>query len=484
MNYLKNIKHKIILFLLLAFSFFLIFFNLGKPDLGHYREEYHDNALPKQLEWTRVKNDYLKNPMHYNYLNYHEYRYSTVVQQVIETNNWKTLTVPNLGSIMPYYMKGPVYFLLTAVTAKIFGFSKFVVRFWPALSAFSTVILIYFLSKDIFNKKVGLLSIFILSTTFQFIHIDGARVVAVDTMFLFFTILSIYLLFKQKRNTKFVFFAFFFMGLAALTRSVFIAIPLLIVLSFLYFYLNYHKINNKKILLRFFFGIFIFIFIVLPWVGLQYILGGENYLVDIKRFQWQEEFLDKLKLSSSAMYEKFQYSLFFEGERPREWNFYLWTIFKGFFPWSIFIVLALIYSVKIGWQKKDKKIFSIVFIIFSLYLFVSIKAQNWSRYAINFYPFFSILLGKLLYDFYRYKKDIILKLGLIVTFFLFSPFIIGYNFNNIFFKYIYILVFLYLLLYYFILSKYAHKNNYIIPFLLIVHFGILAIINVLQPFFI
>jgi 4-amino-4-deoxy-L-arabinose transferase-like glycosyltransferase len=484
MNLLKNKKNNIILFILFGFSFFLIFFNLGKADLGHYREEYRNNALPQQLEWTKVKNSHLKSPMHYNYLNYHEYRYSTVVQQVIETNNWKTLTVPNLGSIMNYYMKGPTYFLLTAATAKVFGFSKFVVRFWPAFLGFGIILITYFLARDIFGKKIGLFSIFILSTAFQFIHIDGARVVAVDTIFLFFTILAIYLLFKGTGNPRFLFFSFISLAIAGLTRSVNIAVPLLALFTVLYFYLNFNKIKNKKILLRYIFGVLLFLFIVLSWVGLQYSLSGEIYLENLKRHQWQEEFLNKARLASVIMYEKFQYSLFSEGERPHDWNFYLWTVFKGFFPWSIFVIFSLVYSIKIGWQKKDKKLFSIILIIFSLYLFISIKAQNWSRYAINFYPFLSILVAKLLYDFYNYKDDKFLKIGLIITFILFSPFIIGYNLDSLIFKTFYILSFLYLFLYYFILYKYNYKKNYLIPFLIIAHFGILAIINILQPFFI
>ena len=256
MNFFKKNSHRITLVLLLVFSCFLIFFNLGKSDLGHYRDENHDNALPKQLEWTTVKSDFLKSPMQYNYLNYHEYRYSTVVQRILETNDWSTLSVKNFEYNLPYYMKGPVYFLLTAATTKFFSFSKFVVRFWPAISGVLVILLTYLLSREIFGKTVGLFSVFILSTTFHFIHIDGARAVAIDTIFLFFVLLSIFLLFRQNNNAYFLYLSAFFIGIAGLTRSVFIVIPLVILFSFIYF-LIYEKNDTKKMFVKYIISILI-----------------------------------------------------------------------------------------------------------------------------------------------------------------------------------------------------------------------------------
>ena len=474
MDFLKKHSHKIILSALLAFSFFLIFFNLSKSDLGHFREENHENALPQQKEWITLNNDFLAAPMHYHFLNYHEYRYSTVAQEVLETNEWRTLRVKNFEDTLPYYHKGPFYFLLTAITAKIFSFSKFIVRFWPALFGFGVILVTYLLGRNIFNKKVGLLSAFILTTTFQFIHVDGARAVSVDTIFIFFMMLAIYLLFKKKDKPKLFYLGAVSIGLAGLTRSVFMTIPLL----FLFLSVDFSQYFSKKKMIRlfkkWFLGVIIILTIVLPWVALQYHYGGQEYIENIKRFQIKEEFLGKLKLASPEMYDNFQYDLFLY-ERPGDYSFYTWTIYKGFFPWSILIVLALIYSGKIFWKEKNRKLLTVLLIIFFIYLFVTIKQQNWVRYAINFYPYFAIIVAKLLYDFYKNKGGKLLSWGILVTFFVFLPVLVPYGLN---------FVWIYYLLLFSLLGGYIFLKNkkQFFASLIILHFIIIALVNITQPF--
>ena len=69
----KNTSHNRILFALLLLSLFLIFFRLGKSDLGHFRQDNYAGSLPKDLTWVTIKNPFLKQPMRYHYQNYHEY---------------------------------------------------------------------------------------------------------------------------------------------------------------------------------------------------------------------------------------------------------------------------------------------------------------------------------------------------------------------------------------------------------------------------
>ncbi len=505
-------KYMLIMGLLFFFSFVLIFFQLGKKPLGHFREEHHAGSLDKDINWITLNNPLLKYPMHYNYQNYHEYRYSTIVQNILENHRWLLLKVKNGGTpfvrgkhydlrnqqsiditqipkeinlSMPtynqaYFHKGPIYFWLAAMTSKVIGFTKFSVRLWSALLGFGSIVICYLLSKEIFDKYTALWSIFILSTTFQFIHVHGARSVSIDTIFVFFFLVVIYCLIQQKKYPKLFYLSAVFLAIAILTRSVLIILPLTGVFFLIDFLLIEKKNFLKNSLLKWLVGLIIIFSIFSPWVILQYQYKGKEFIQDVQRFQIREEFKHKVVLAMVDEYVKFQYNLF-SGERPLDWEFYPWTIFKGAFPWSIFAILAFVYNFKIACQEKKKEIFVILGVIAAVLCFVYVKAQNWVRYMIDIYPFLAILIAKVFRDLCLVKKNWWLKIGMIVTFIAFREVIVPFNFNPVWLGGVYTG-----LLFGALFMEYFFKNIKDYPLLswsIVTHFSMIAVINILQPFF-
>ena len=478
-----NTRHNRILIALLLLSLFLIFFRLGKSDLGYFRQNRYVGSLPQDLTWVTVRNPFFKSPMHYHYQNYHEYRYSTVVQGILETNNWFKLTTHDPAGIMNYYQKGPIYFWLAALTSKLVGFSKLSVRLPAAIFGFLCVIAVYLLADEIFDKKTALWSVFILITTFQFLHVDGVRAMAIDSTFAFFIIAAVYGICKQEKNVLLFYWASALIGLASLTRSVLMVIPCVVSFFMLDFFIVFRSMPLKDILKKWVTGLIIILMLFLPWVTTQYLMDRKGFIGAIKEYQIKEEFRSKIKLHIKGLAEKFQYNLFMDN-KPTDLTFYPWTIFKGFFPWSMLAPLGMLYNFHIIKQSKNRKCAIPFLVVILILAFLYLKVQKWARYMIDIYPFLAIIVGKLASDFYQLKEDRLLKWGILGIFFLFWPVIVPYNINctwvNIAF---YLLIFSSAAIYVLLPVKEMFIRR-LMAGVILVHFGIIAFSNILQGYFI
>lgn len=121
--------------------------------------------------------------------------YSVLQTGKDEYGNFLPLTFRSLDDY-----KQPVYPYLTVVSEYFFGLTPFAVRLPSALLGSLTVILIYFLAKELINnKKVALLSSFFLSILPWHIQFSRAAIEAnVGLFFLTLGVLALLMSFKQK----------------------------------------------------------------------------------------------------------------------------------------------------------------------------------------------------------------------------------------------------------------------------------------------
>lgn len=108
--------------------------------------------------------------------------------------------------------KSPVYIYLTAISIKLFGLNAYAVRFPSAFFGVLTVLIIYFLVKEIFcnsqfeNSKIRKLAIF--SSLFLALnpwHLHYSRTAFEVTLAVFFTALGWLLLLKKKEGLGIIF---------------------------------------------------------------------------------------------------------------------------------------------------------------------------------------------------------------------------------------------------------------------------------------
>jgi mannosyltransferase len=149
---------------------------------------------------------------------------------LIETNPNTSLTdVKNsilISEVMP-----PLYYYSIYYVFKIFGYSTYIARFFSVIMALINIILIYKLGKELYSKKVGLISaLFLAVNPFHLFYSQEARPYV---MLLVFTLLSFLYLVKFLKNPVWknaLLFGFYsglmilchFFGLFVLVSQVFI----------------------------------------------------------------------------------------------------------------------------------------------------------------------------------------------------------------------------------------------------------------------
>lgn len=159
----------------------------------------------------------------------------------------KFLPITYLESFGDY--KPPVYAYLDIIPIKLFGLNEFGTRFPSAFFGTFTVLLTFFLVKEIFgNKKVGLalLSSFILAISPW--HIMLSRAAFEANVANFFIVLGVYLFLKSLKKPPLLLLSAISFVLSLYTfNSARIVAPLLVVILFVVFYKK--LITNMKALI-------------------------------------------------------------------------------------------------------------------------------------------------------------------------------------------------------------------------------------------
>ena len=143
------------------------------------------------------------------------------------------------GKFLPLTFKSfgeyklPVYIYTVVPSIAIFGLNEFSVRFPSVLFGSLTVLVTFFLVKELFaSDNVGLISALLLAISPW--HIQASRMALEANLGLFITILAALLLFKAKKNSKFYWPSFFFFVLSFYTyNSCRIFAPVFLLIYFL-----------------------------------------------------------------------------------------------------------------------------------------------------------------------------------------------------------------------------------------------------------
>lgn len=230
----------------------------------------------------------------------------------------------------------PLGFILIAVSFLIFGINEFASRFPSTLLGLGSVILIYKIGQNLFNKTIGLGASLVLISSVWFIL--RARSGNLDTIFLFFFLLTIYCATKIKNNTNWIlFFAASFAGLLQIKSLIGLSalIPAMAII-FIHQKSSLGKPKqsfklqtlSKKIVL----GLVIFILILSPWVFASYKTYGNRFLHQLIRVGLRPENRVKpnfRELSSSLTFTYLHFGI-------REW----------YYPFLIAFVISPIFAYK------------------------------------------------------------------------------------------------------------------------------------------
>ncbi len=243
-------------------------------------------------------------------------------------NGFSDIFVPKLNG-QPFFEAGPFYYFILNLSALIFRrFSEFSVRFPSVVFAFSTVILTYFLTQRMVNKKFAIVAtltslssvIFIIFSSLSSPHMIAAC----------FTVISILLAFtplfiNHEGHKKYYFFGFWlFSILAVLTNGLSsIWLPLIVVIPM---YIVFKRSKDFFNVYHFLPGFMIFISGILCWLYCSYKISGSEYVLDIVAYSKPRLFVNT-EISGYKHFLKY-FALYFS---------------VGFLPW-IFSFLTILVS--------------------------------------------------------------------------------------------------------------------------------------------
>ena len=246
-----------------------------------------------------------------------EPRYGEIARVMFARNEW---IVPTVNGDL-YTDKPILYFWLVLLASKLAGaVNEWTVRLPVALGGLGFVLATYWLGRDFFSPRIGLLAAAMLATSVRLIW--EARWAHIDALFCFFFLLSIHyaaraLLGKGQPNE--ILLAYVFMGLATLAKGLIgVVLPALLLVSFMLARRDWRMIAAAKLHL----GIPIFLLVVAPWVVLVNSATGGKWLSDFIYVHHFERY------TAGA------------GHRE-DWYYYFTTLPVDFLPWTVFVIPAL-----------------------------------------------------------------------------------------------------------------------------------------------
>ena len=278
--------------------------------------------------------------------------------------------------------QSPVWFYLADVFYKIFGVTLFSSRFTSILYSTFTIIIIFLLTKKLFDIKTALIASFLF--TFSSYALEFT-LMEMDATFTFFYVLSLYFFIsKLFEEDKISLLSGLFYGIAVLTKAISIMLAPGFVLVYLVYFLRHKEkrkvlVNRNNILRALIVVITILVFMT-PILSYNYLLYKEKGLTDImfaRFFDVSEDFYSSI----SPTLQSFSPSLLIEKGLKQSFIF-----FYEFDPLILFLFLT---GVLLSLFKKNLKMMLLILAFLPTYLFLSGTSLLGNHFLV-FIPLFAI----------------------------------------------------------------------------------------------
>jgi len=307
--------------------------------------------------------------------------YIAKAKRILSNGSW--LVFENLSA------KPPLVLWISALFYKIFGANLFAVNLWHTLFSLGTILIVYILGRRFFYRKAALYSSVILAANLLFFYQDRTPMLDTPLTFLITASLFFIMLFEEQQKYRDIILAFFFAGLAFLTKGL---LGLVIPFGAYFFYLLFiRELWNRVInhLPKFLFGFTVFLLVISVWIVPQLIYHGQDFANELFR-ENIERFFHTIDSSGTGMVHQ-------EGTVQRDYYVYIIYLALFFLPWTPFIIPALKKPGSMTGMLRS--VFWFVFIVFS----ISGHYKN-PRYILPLFPALSLLVGYYLSDTPRIGK--------------------------------------------------------------------------------
>jgi len=298
--------------------------------------------------------------------------------------------------------QSPVWFFLADFFYKIFGISLFTARLTSVIFGIFTILVIYLLAKELFNRKIALIAASLLSISAFSIRY---MVMEMDVTFTFFFFLSAYLFVKDLlRKNRISLLSAVFLGIAILAKAIsFMLVPSFFLIYLIYYIKNKDKRNvliGKNNIKRGLLAIIIVLILLLPILAYNYLLYKEKGLADVmfaRFFNVSKDFY----ASIASTIQPFSFSGFFTN---------IHAPIKTIVHYDLIIPILSLIGVIIAIAKKRFELLILLSLLIPVYVFITGTSLLGNHFVV-FLPILTILASVPLS---RIKKKEILVLILII----------------------------------------------------------------------
>lgn len=305
-----------------------------------------------------------------------ETRYAVMSRDLLH-HNWNFLMLNGV----PFIEKPPLYFWITALSIKLFGFHEYAIRLPMSILATLTVFFTYYIGKKIKTPKFGFYTATIMMANVFFIMLT--RVAIIDMVFTALLTWTIYfgLLteFVKDNNKKWCWTAFYLcMSFAFLAKG-------LLAIVFPCAIIGIHRIINKSVKEIFkpqyiLSGLVLFLLINLPWHLSMYKEYGFEFI-------WVYFILHHFErlVNADAL------------GKTRPFLYFIPVFFVGFLPWSLHFIGAIVDFFKKKMFKDKYVLFFAIYFIIIFGLF-SVASGKLPTYVLPAVPPAAFLTAYFIYE--------------------------------------------------------------------------------------
>lgn len=302
-----------------------------------------------------------------------ESNYALTAKEMVLSGDW--LSPQIYGQ---YWFDKPVFFYwLTALAFKVFGFTEFAARFFPASFGLAGLGLLVWAARKLFDDKTAFYSGLVLLTSIEFFLISKSVITDAILFFFFSGTLLFFYLGRSTPQKKYYYVMYVCAALATLTKGpIGFLLPGLIIFLFLALTKGWRELKRMKLLS----GTLLFLALGLPWYLAMINLHGDAFT---KTFLGTHNFL-RATVS----------------EHPRDNVIYYYTLVNllALFPWSGFLPQCLWQKFRKqgDWQRPDDLTIFLVIWAATVFVFFQNMATKYITYT---YPLLfpaALLLGRYL----------------------------------------------------------------------------------------
>ncbi len=304
-----------------------------------------------------------------------EARAAEIAREMVERGNFiiPTLNHEVSGETLT---KPPLFHWLVAAVGSSFEWQNWAVRLPGMLAALATIWMVFLSGRLLFNFRVGVYAVMVLSTSILFMQNGSAS--RIDILFTLLIVVSLYSFWRallSERDRGWIWGFYICSGLAVVAKGpVGFLVPFAVALYYLFNSGQRRRLKELAVGK----GLLLFFLIAVPWyVAMAMIAPYE--LVD--RFFFGQ--LSHWWAGSAKTAD--------EGGKP--FLYYVPHLLGGLFPWSLFIPGILYVGFQEARKDGDGRIGAVLFWFLGGLLLFSLGGKKASRYLLPLMPAFALLAG-------------------------------------------------------------------------------------------